>query len=211
MRDFSMSAEARLVFLCAGPRNNDVEIARIATGPLRWELVTRLAVAARAVPVVARRVREALGGRLPASAADMGRLAMVEEFELRRMDERLDETIAAFEGAGIRTVLLKGAALARSVYESVADRPMLDLDVLVSADETEAARGAALSSGWVWKHDLRYAPFELGAPVERREHPRGRRLDDLPRDMTITRCAISSRATSAPPATARCDGSGRRR
>ncbi len=159
MREPSIGAEARLVFLCAGPRSNDAEIARIAVGAVRWGLVTRMAVAARAVPVVARRVRDALGGRLPSAAGDMGRLAMVEEFELQRMDERLDETIAAFEAAGIRTVLLKGAALARSVYESIVDRPMLDLDVLVPAAETDAARVAAASSGWVWKHDVRYAPF----------------------------------------------------
>lgn len=158
-RDSSMGAEARLLFLCAGPRRNDAEIARMAAGPLRWGVITRLAVAARAVPVIARRVRETLGGRLPAGAADMGRLAMVEEFELLRMDERLGETIAAFEHAGIRTVLLKGAALARSVYGSIVDRPMLDLDVLVPANETAAARAAAQAAGWVWKHDRRYAPF----------------------------------------------------
>ena len=157
--NYSPGPEARLMFLCAGPRTNDAEIARIASGPLRWELVTRLAVAARAVPVVARRVREALGGRLPAAAGDMGRLAMVEAFELQRMDERLEQTIAAFETAGVRTVLLKGSALARSVYDSVVDRPMLDLDLLVSPGDTEAARAAALSTGWVWKHDLRYARF----------------------------------------------------
>ncbi len=157
--DPSIGAEARLVFLCAGSCSNDAEIARIAASAVRWGLVTRLAVAVRAVPVVARRVRGALGGRLPEAAADMGRLAMVEEFELQRMDERLEESIAAFEAAGIRTVLLKGAALARSVYESIVERPMLDLDVLVPAAEIEAAREAALSSGWVWKHDRRYAPF----------------------------------------------------
>jgi hypothetical protein len=36
---------------------------------------------------------------------------------------------------------------------------MLDLDLLVPAKETMAAREAATSAGWVWKHDLRYAPF----------------------------------------------------
>lgn len=158
-RDSSMGAEARLLYLCAGPRSNDAAIAAIAANAVRWGLVTRLAVAARAVPVVARRVRGALGGRLPGGAADLGRLAMVEEFELLRMDERLAETIGAFAAAGIPAVLLKGAALARSVYQSIVDRPMLDLDVLVPAGETDAARAAAQTAGWVWKHDRRYAPF----------------------------------------------------
>ena len=157
--NYTPGAEARLVFLCAGPATNDAQIARVASGAIRWSAVTRLAVAARALPVVTRRVRAALGGKLPGAAGDMGRLAMVEEFELQRMDERLEETIAAFEAANVPMVLLKGAALARSVYESVVDRPMLDLDVLVSPTEREAARAAAVSAGWVWKHDLRYAPF----------------------------------------------------
>lgn len=155
----SIGDEARLLFLCAGPRVNDAEIARLAGGALRWGVVTRLALAARAVPVIARRVRQTMGGTLPAAAANLGRLAMVEEFELQRVDERLDETVAAFDAAGLDIVLLKGAALARSVFASVADRPMLDLDVLVPADQTDAARAAAVSAGWAWKHDRRYAPF----------------------------------------------------
>ena len=158
-RPHSIGDEARLLFLCAGPRVNDAEIAALAGGGLQWSVVTHLALAARAVPVIARRVREAMGGTLPAAAANLGRLAMVEEFELQRMEERLDETVAAFEAAGVEMVLLKGAALARSVFASVADRPMLDLDVLVPADKTDAARAAAASAGWVWKHDRRYAPF----------------------------------------------------
>ena len=159
MRPPSIGDEARLLFLCAGPAGNDEAIARLASGALQWGVVTRLALAARAVPVIARRVRQATGGTLSGGAAGLGRLAMVEEFELQRMEERLDETVAAFEDAGLRMVLLKGAALARSVFGSVADRPMLDLDVLVPAEETDAARAAAASAGWVWKHDRRYAPF----------------------------------------------------
>ena len=159
MRSPSIADEARLLFLCAGPAANDEEIARLASGALQWGVVTRLALAARAVPVIARRVRQATGGTLSAGAAGLGRLAMVEEFELQRMEERLDETVAAFEDAGLHMVLLKGAALARSVFGCVADRPMLDLDVLVPAEQTDAARAAAASAGWVWKHDRRYAPF----------------------------------------------------
>jgi hypothetical protein len=153
-----MTREARLLFLCAGPSGNDAEIGRLAGLPLNWALVARLAMTARAVPVVVRRIRRAVGA-VPDVAAALGRLAMVEEFELQRMEERLDETIAAFEGACIPTVLLKGSALARSVFESVVDRPMLDLDVLVRPEDTDAARAAAAKAGWVWKHDVRYAPF----------------------------------------------------
>ncbi|MGQ0715653.1 MAG: nucleotidyltransferase family protein [Gemmatimonadaceae bacterium] len=149
----SVRDEARLVFLCAGPRENDPSIASLARRRLDWADVARVAMAARAVPVVVRRMKEALGAELPAAALPIQRLAMVEEFELRRIEERLDDTLDAFDAAGIGSVLLKGAALARTVYGSIADRPMLDLDVLVSSSDRDRAREAALSCGWIWEHD----------------------------------------------------------
>jgi hypothetical protein len=159
MRVSPLSPEPRLLFLTAGVQGDDEEIAEIASQSVDWPRLTLLAVRARATPVVSRRIARALGGRLPAAAMPMARLAMVEEFELARMEERLDQTMDAFEGAGVPAVLLKGAALARSVFPSFHERPMLDLDVLLRADDVERARAAALSAGWLWRHQPRYAPF----------------------------------------------------
>ena len=154
-----MRDEARLVFLCGGPRATDSEIAVLASRALDWGLVTQLATAARAVPVVASRIGAALGAGLPGPALHLSRLAMVEEFELQRMEERLEETVHAFGAAGVPAILLKGAALARTVFRSLADRPMLDLDVMVPVEHVSLAREVALAAGWLWRHDRRYAPF----------------------------------------------------
>jgi hypothetical protein len=53
----------------------------------------------------------------------------------------------AFERANVRALAMKGAALAESVYDSVADRPMADVDVLVLAgwdDAVAALKGLGL-------------------------------------------------------------------
>jgi hypothetical protein len=44
----------------------------------------------------------------------------------------LNEVLAAFRDAGVAVLLLKGAALAESVYDNVALRPMGDLDLLIA-------------------------------------------------------------------------------
>jgi hypothetical protein len=151
--------EARLLFLCAGPTENDERIAALSRSAIDWREVTRLAIAARAAPVLVRRITSALGSPFPSAAEGLRRLAMVEQFELLRMEERLEETLRAFHLAGVKTVLLKGAGLARTVYESLADRPMLDLDLLVPTADADAARAAALSAGWYWERQQRYDSF----------------------------------------------------
>jgi hypothetical protein len=57
-------------------------------------------------------------------------------------------SLRAFECAGISAVVLKGAALAGTVYEEPALRPMEDFDVLVSRDQFKAAVRVLLESGW---------------------------------------------------------------
>lgn len=155
----ALRAEARLFFLTAAAHDVDAEIAAIARGPLDWRRLTWLAVRARATPVVVRRISRALGGHLPAEAMPLARLAMVDEFELARMEERLDQTVDAFHAAGVPAALLKGAALARTVFPSFLERPMLDLDLLVDTSDVERARTAAQTAGWLWRHDARYTPF----------------------------------------------------
>jgi hypothetical protein len=51
----------------------------------------------------------------------------------------IDRVLAALDAAGIPVRLLKGAALALTVYENPSDRPMDDLDLLVPEDRIDDA------------------------------------------------------------------------
>lgn len=60
----------------------------------------------------------------------------------------LEQLSTAFAGVGIRAALVKGAALARTVYEPGWTRDMADLDVLVESRHLLTAVRAARGLGW---------------------------------------------------------------
>lgn len=51
----------------------------------------------------------------------------------------LEGVLSEFEGAGVRVMVLKGAALLRTVYGELGSRPMSDVDLLVRAEDCGAA------------------------------------------------------------------------
>ena len=62
---------------------------------------------------------------------------------------RIGSLLTAFEDAGIRTMVLKGAALIQLYYRESGLRPMLDADVLVHAHQAEQAM--EVLTGLQWK------------------------------------------------------------
>lgn len=81
-------------------------------------------------------------------------LALDRSFRMRRLQERLGEAIHALNSIGIEPLLLKGAALAYTVYGSFAERPMRDIDLLVRVDRVNDARAIMLELGWVLDAEL---------------------------------------------------------
>jgi hypothetical protein len=71
----------------------------------------------------------------------------------------IDQLLTAFAAAGIPIILLKGAALAHRIYSSPALRPMVDVDVLVNARDTERAVAIAVGLGYIFsrRHQSRFA------------------------------------------------------
>lgn len=141
--------EEELLLLTAGGAANDDAIRSIAAEPIDWQRFLGLAQLERAVPVVYPRLRDVTGNVVPAEALDqMRRLAMVSDFAMLHLESRLRESLAVLHGAGIRVMLLKGAALSHTAYSGVRQRPMSDLDVLVDASNAQLARRVMLSAGW---------------------------------------------------------------
>lgn len=67
--------------------------------------------------------------------------------------KRAAEAIAVLEGAGIETLVTKGASLALLSYGDLGVRPMDDVDVLVPIERTAEAIEALLGAGWSPDHD----------------------------------------------------------
>lgn len=66
--------------------------------------------------------------------------------------KRAAEAISALHGAGIETLVIKGASLALLSYGDVGARPMDDVDVLVPIERAAEAIGVLSGSGWSAGH-----------------------------------------------------------
>ena len=141
--------EEELLLLTAGGVANDDAIRVAARGAINWARFLGLAQLERAVPVIFPRLRALVGDVLPTTVLDqMRRVALVSDFAMLHLETRLRESLSVLHGAGVRVMLLKGAALARTVYSGVRQRPMSDLDLLVDASNARLARRVMLSAGW---------------------------------------------------------------
>jgi Uncharacterised nucleotidyltransferase len=75
---------------------------------------------------------------------------------------RIGTLLAAFEAAGIETMVLKGAALIQLYYRESGLRPMLDADVLVHAYQAEQAMEVLARMQW---EPLRYRQPQMRIPI----------------------------------------------
>jgi hypothetical protein len=155
-----LSPEAELLLLTSGGGGGDSpggsppgarRIRELLGGQLDWEKLGWLAERERAAPVLWGQLQSMtnFAGHLPPEAAHLQRLAMVSEFRMMHLEQRLAESLAALSHAGIEVMLLKGAALAITVYGSFVRRPMVDVDIVVHEGEAERARDVLLEAGWV--------------------------------------------------------------
>ncbi|HEX6533542.1 MAG TPA: nucleotidyltransferase family protein [Gemmatimonadaceae bacterium] len=143
-----LSPEAQLLLLASGGAGNDARIRELVTGGIDWEKLGWLAMRERAAPVLWDRLRSVPALHIPDAAAPLRRVAMVSDFRMRHLEARLDDSLAALEDSRVDALLLKGAALALTVYGSFTRRPMGDLDVLVRAPDVKRALAALLGAGW---------------------------------------------------------------
>jgi putative nucleotidyltransferase-like protein len=118
--------------------------------------------------------------RLGVKDPQMERLKGVYRYYLYKNEilmHRIGGLLAAFEEAGIKTMVLKGAALIQLYYRESGLRPMLDADVLVHAHQAEQAMG--LLTRLQWK-PLRYGQPQMRIPIVHStpfEDAGGRQLD----------------------------------
>jgi len=145
----AIPVEEELLLLTAGGAANDAAICSVARSGINWRRFLGLAQLERAVPVIYPRLRDIAGELIPPEVLDqMRRLALVSDFAMLHLDTRLRESLRALHDAGVRVMLLKGAALAQTAYGRNRKRPMSDIDVLVDPSNAYVARRVMLGNGW---------------------------------------------------------------
>lgn len=142
--------EARLFLLSVKPRGDgdDERILRLLGQQVDWQSFARLAERERLVSVMWRRLRP-IAGVVPSDVAiAFDRETALTEFKMAVTSAVLDRLVKRLAEAGIPPMLLKGAALARSVYPSFMQRPMNDLDLLVPSALAGTASALLRADGW---------------------------------------------------------------
>ena len=140
--------EARLIFALAGGAELDTLVPQLDA--CDWARLLHIAILENAVIALGRLVRRGGPHRVPAAVErQIAYIALQAQFRMRRLEKRLEEAVLALEAAGIQVALLKGAALAHSLYGSFTARPMNDVDLLVDADRAREAREIMFANGWM--------------------------------------------------------------
>ncbi len=144
--------EAQLLFLAANSSMSDARILQLMKGDLNWVDVCRLAEREKAASVLWQRIEKlGAGSYSPGAATHLRKLGRVTAFHMSYLEQLVTASAKALDEAGIDYTLLKGAALACSVYGSFVQRPMVDVDILVEKNAGNRAVDALLSVGWVWR------------------------------------------------------------
>lgn len=142
--------EARLLLFATREPSaeDDRAIDELVAQPLRWRLVGELAEREKLLPVLWSRLRGHTSNVPPRIADRIHAQAAVTEFRMAMTRTTLEEVVGQLAAEGIRVLLLKGAALATTVYPSFEARPMGDLDLLVRPDHAQRAWQCLVDSGW---------------------------------------------------------------
>ena len=142
-----LDPEAELIFGLVRPAGNPPATLPVLR-PARWPRLLHIASEENAL--IALRTR--LGADSDAVPVELERIVAILSLDrahrMRVMQERLEQSLAALNSAGIDVLLLKGAALACTVYGSFVARPMRDVDLLVRGAQANDARAVLLELGW---------------------------------------------------------------
>jgi hypothetical protein len=120
-----------------------------ASHPFDWDRVIAFALLENAVTVLDQGVSNLPDRCLPPDKRErISRLALVWTLKLRLLERRLHESLGLLSNAGIGVTLLKGAAIALTIYRRFEDRPMADIDLLLDPARASEAHELLQRNGW---------------------------------------------------------------
>jgi hypothetical protein len=166
-----MPTESALIALTTSGPAGQQALRGVIDRPVQWDRLMHLAARERAiVGLNAQLAKTPIRGALSSELANLQRLALVSEFQLSSLHDRLVTLLALFASHEIDVLLLKGAGLAHSAYARPTERPMGDLDVLIRPESAQRAWDLAIANGWKRRHDVpeerSYAEHQHLPPLE---------------------------------------------
>ncbi len=166
-----LPAESALIALTTSATAGQRALGAVLERPIAWDRLMILAARERAVIALSEQLtRTPVRGARREDVANLQRLAMVAEFQLSSLHDRLVKLLALYAQHDIDVLLLKGAGLAHSAYARPTERPMGDIDLLVRPEHASRAWELALANGWARRGDVpeerSYAEHQHLSPLE---------------------------------------------
>ena len=166
-----LPAESALIALTTSAPAGQRAVRAVVERPIVWDRLMILAARERAVIALNEQLgRTPVRGARPEERANLQRLAMIAEFQLSSLHDRLVKLLTLYAQHDIDALLLKGAGLAHSAYARPTERPMGDIDLLVRPEDASRAWKLALANGWARRGDVpeerSYAEHQHLPPLE---------------------------------------------
>lgn len=144
-----LAAEHRALLLAVDGGEGGAELVAALRG-VDWDALLALAARERAGAELYRRVRQLPPTDAPPEAlVALRRLAMISDFEMLQAEQCLTEVLRVAESLDVRVMLLKGAAIAHTLYGGeLRRRPMSDIDLLVDPSRAAVLQRALMAGAW---------------------------------------------------------------
>jgi hypothetical protein len=156
MSSGAADAEAGLVFALARARPPRHGLGDFLRSVTNWPHLLQLASDENALIAIRSALKHGDGREAVPTYIDrhLAILSLDREFRMRQLQKRLEQLLMVLNRAQIDVLLLKGSALAATVYESFTARPMRDIDLLVRPERADEARALMLGLGWAVDPEL---------------------------------------------------------
>lgn len=138
-----LNNEHQLLVHCIEPDPSRDRLEKLLHRPINWNEVEKLAIWHRLPPLLYQNLKSSRADSGPEPSSLMGRLESVYMGTLVRnlyLRSELVRIADAFQSGSVPLIVLKGLALAETIYEDVALRPIADIDLLVRVSDLDRAR-----------------------------------------------------------------------
>ena len=138
--EFSSSPEDTLLLNCAVTEVASEKIQEALKSQLDWEYIVGSAIHHRVAPLLYYNLEKTNNGLVPQRVVGMLHETYTEALANSIVASYgLKEVLKAFSDSQLRVIVLKGAALAETIYPDIALRPYCDIDLLILKEDQPRA------------------------------------------------------------------------
>ena len=154
--ELCFSPEGILLLTCAATEVAPEKVENALKSELDWEYIVGSAIHHRVAPLLYHNLQKASDGLAPRRAMEALRETYTESLANNIVASReLRGILEAFSHSQIRVIVLKGAALAETIYSDIGLRPYSDIDLLVHKEDQPRATAKLSQLGYDLLFDYR--------------------------------------------------------